>query len=326
MKLETERGRRVTLGKFIGKGGEGCVYRVQNNYACAVKLYDVPTKRHENKIRFLAAFPEDMRPSSYVAAWPMEPVYEVTGQWPWKKSIFTGYTMPFVEDSHPIFCFYTPKERKERNLKFTGHNKYTLAINLAAAMEQFHSNDLVIGDINCKNILVTELLSPTFIDVDSIQISSSYTTDVGFEEYTPPELAGQSLKNVVRKKHHDLFGLGYLIFQLLMDGCSPFAGIANAELKWEYVDKNCKEYGIFPFYPNKYVVPPPGLPSIGVFHPDVADGFFSCFVKGRLKPELRPDAAAWQDKLLKAIPNLSRCSRDPSHSYSSHLGYCPWCE
>lgn len=326
MKLETDKGKKVTLGEFVGKGGEGKVYRVRNRYANAVKLYDVPTKKQENKIRFLAAFPEDMRPSSSVAAWPLEPVYEVMGYWPWKKSVFVGYTMPFVTAAYPIFCFYTPKERKERKWKFTGHNKYTLALNLATAFAQFHNHNLVIGDVNCKNILVTEQLAPTFIDIDSIQISSSYTTDVGFEEYTPPELAGQSLKSVVRNKHHDLFGLGYLIFQLLMDGCSPFAGIANVELKWEHVDTNCKAHGIFPFYPNEYVAPPPGMPSIAVFEPEVAEGFIACFIKGRRNPEIRPDASAWQDKLMKAIPNLRRCNREPSHSYSSHLSYCPWCE
>ena len=81
------------------------------------------------------------------------------------------------------------------------------------------TTDIVIGDVNSRNILVNTALLPTMIDIDSIQLSPTHTSDVGVEEYTPPELMGQTFKNVVRNKYHDLFGLGYLLFQLLMNGC-----------------------------------------------------------------------------------------------------------
>ena len=326
MRLETERGKQVRLGSLLGKGGQGMVYKLANNNIEAVKIYHTPTKKLEDKIRFLTVFPEDKRPSSFFAAWPVELIYATTGQWWWKKREFVGYTMPFVQDAYPIFYFYTPSMRKKHQWNFSWHDMHSLALHLAMAFEQFHELDLVIGDVNCNNILVNKYLMPTLIDIDSIQLFNWYTPDVGFEEYTPPELAGQSLKNMIRTKYHDLFGLGHLVFQLLMNGCSPFAGVPSDDLDWEYVDAKCKELGIFPFYPNPYVAPPLGMPTVNVFHPEVAKGFLACFIKGRRNPEVRPDARTWQEKLKTAIQNLITCSQDSSHIYSSHLSYCPWCK
>ena len=55
MRLETAGGKRVKLGNFIGKGGQGKVYRIANSNLEAAKIFDVPTKKLENKIRLLAA-------------------------------------------------------------------------------------------------------------------------------------------------------------------------------------------------------------------------------------------------------------------------------
>ncbi len=326
MRYETESGRRIKLGRFIGKGGQGTVYQVDNDRSKAIKLYTLPSTKLENKIKDMASIPKEKRPLASHAAWPLESVYETSGFWWWKKSRFVGYTMRCVTNAHPIFHFYTPQKRKERKWNFNWGHMHLLAYNLATVFKQFHDHDFVIGDVNCKNILVTSQLLPVIIDVDSIQLSPKYTTDLGFEEYTPPELAGKSLKNVVRTKHHDLFGLGYLTFQLLMNGCSPFAGVPKIDLKCDYVDKKCKELGIFPFYDNPYVGPPKGMPTVEVFHPQIASGFISCFIIGRKNPLERPTADLWRKKVRQAESVLTRCRKNANHVYSPHLSNCPWCK
>jgi DNA-binding helix-hairpin-helix protein with protein kinase domain len=326
MRYETENGTKVKLGKLIGSGGQGTVYQVDNHPLQAVKLYNTPTLKLENKIKEMVSIPTMKRPSVSHAAWPLEPVYETSGFWWWKKARFVGYNMPYVANGDPIFQLYIPKERKRRNQNLNWGHMHLLAFSLATVFKQFHDHNLVIGDVNCKNILVTPQLLPVIIDVDSIQISPKYTTDVGFEEYTPPELVGKSLKNVVRDKRHDLFGLGFLIFQLLMNGCSPFAGVPKTDFDGEYVDKRCKELGIFPFYDNPYVGPPRGMPTTEVFHPQIASGFISCFIKGRKNSVDRPTADAWQKKIKQAESVLTRCHKNENHVYSPHLSRCPWCK
>lgn len=325
MRLETDSGRRIKLGHLIGKGGQGTVYQIQNNKSQVIKLYETLTASLESRIRDMVAVPENSRPSANYTVWPLESVYETTGFWWWKKAKFVGYTMPYVANAYPIFYFYTPKIRRERNWHFNWGHMHLLAFSLATVFKQFHEANFVIGDVNCRNILVNSQLIPTIIDVDSIQISAKHTSDVGFEEYTPPELAGYSLKNVVRNQQHDLFGLGYLIFQLLMNGYSPFAGVPKADLDFDYVDKRCKELGIFPFYPNPYVGPPCGMPTVDVFHPEISKGFISCFIQGRKDPCDRPSAADWRKKLKAAEICLIRCKTNADHVYSAHLSGCPWC-
>ena len=50
----------------------------------------------------------------------------------------------------------------------------------------------------------------------------TYACPVAKPEYTPPELQGKRLSSIVRTPEQDAFGLGVLIFQLLMEGNHPF--------------------------------------------------------------------------------------------------------
>ncbi|MEZ4621177.1 MAG: hypothetical protein R2867_37535 [Caldilineaceae bacterium] len=253
-------------------------------------------------------------------------MYERTGHLWWKKYTFVGYTMPYVASTKPIYHFYTPKMIRQHKWKLNWGHMHVLAFNLATVFKHFHDHELVIGDINSNNVVVNLQLVPIIIDVDSVQISPKHTSDVGVLEYIPPELKGRTLKNVVRSKSHDLFGLGYMIFQVLMGGCSPFAGVPKVDLCSERIDERCKDLGIFPFHANPYVMPPPGMPDAKVFHPEVTARFIQCFIHGRKNPNYRPDAETWRKKLKKAEQSLIRCPRNTEHVYSSHLSCCPWCK
>ena len=56
-------------------------------------------------------------------------------------------------------------------------------------------------------------------------MGSYYRCPVGKPEFTPPELQGRLFAHLDRAPEHDLFGLAVLIFQLLMEGTHPFAGV-----------------------------------------------------------------------------------------------------
>lgn len=56
------------------------------------------------------------------------------------------------------------------------------------------------------------------------------------------------------------------------------------------------------------------------------DLFVLAFVDGQKNPSKRPDTVTWYNALTQYQQNLSTCSKDKSHMYSSHLRKCPWCE
>src|SRR5712691_4689158 len=76
----------------------------------------------------------------------------------------------------------------------------------------------------------TDTALVTLVDTDSFQVCEPhngvvYRCPVGKPEFTPPELQGCPFAQVDRAPEHDLFGLAVLLFQLLMEGTHPFAGV-----------------------------------------------------------------------------------------------------
>ena len=83
--------------------------------------------------------------------------------------------------------------------------------------------------MNHSNILVSETAMATLVDTDSFQVrdlhGKFYRCPVGTKEFTPREMQGKRFSDIDRGPEQDLFGLGVLIFQLLMEGTHPFAGV-----------------------------------------------------------------------------------------------------
>ena len=96
-------GRRYTLEKEIGAGGEGRVYRVAGQNLVG-KIYKKVEREVEDKIRYMVQHPiEDLRDSQgkviLALAWPQDILCD-------EKGAFIGYTMPrtsyYVEEGLPL--------------------------------------------------------------------------------------------------------------------------------------------------------------------------------------------------------------------------------
>jgi hypothetical protein len=148
---------------------------------------------------------------------------------------------------------------------------------------------------------------------------------VGKAEYTPPELQGVNFQTTDRSVEHDRFGLAVLIFQLLMAGFHPFAGVLVNQTAVERVDLHCMKQGWFPYQPQSQVRPPLHAPCFDLLHPQLRKLFGRAFVTGQRQPDQRPSAEEWQEALEKAAQTLVTCAREPSHIYAGHLWRCPWC-
>jgi len=295
---QTSNNKTITTDNELGKGGEGVVYAIKEQPHQVAKIYypqeRSPTKK--SKLQIMLDRPPfklstDHSLNQIPLTWPLDLLYQ--------NKKFVGYVMPKVGKSSSIFTFYLPKLRQKYHPTIDRRHLYRIAKNLANIMYNLHLHGYIIGDINQKNILISKNVWVTLVDVDSFQVKSLFgevfSCPVGVAEYTPPELQGVVLKQIERTANHDRFGLAVLLFQLLMQGFHPFAGVPiHSEFSTaEKFDLYCIKNGIFPYQANPIFTPPPNAPRFNALPDTLQRLFLRCFTKGHQFPDYRPTAYDW---------------------------------
>jgi serine/threonine protein kinase len=332
MRLQRQfNGQLITIdtNNIIASGGEGRIYAVLQDPSLVAKIYHKPTDEDGDKLAVMYSMPPDApmaAPGHASIAWPLDLLRTVGGR---EKII--GFLMPRVVKVSPIHIYYTPKTRREEKPLFNYLYLHRTARNLAAAINALHLRGYVIGDVNESNILVTDTALITLVDTDSFQVRDPYTgyvhrCPVGKPEFTPPELQSQAFRDIDRKPENDLFGLGVLIFQLLMEGTHPFSGVYEGSDEPPPIETRIQR-GYFPYGTKKVPIKPmPVAPSFDILHPKLREMFIQCFEEGYQKPSARPDAKTWVNVLKEAEEALVSCDKNNQHKYGSHLKSCPWCD
>lgn len=319
----------LDINNEIASGGEGRIYAVLSESSLVAKIYHKPTDEMADKLELMYSMPPNA-PQSEVGhaaiAWPIDLLCTTD-----KSHKIIGFLMPRVTRALPIHIFCTPKTRREQKPLFNYLYLHRTARNLAAAFLALHTRNYAIGDVNESNIFVTDTALVTLVDTDSFQVRDPYTKfvhrcPVGKPEFTPPELQGQTFKDVDRTPEHDLFGLAIIIFQLLMEGTHPFAGVYQGKGEPPSLDLRIKA-GYFPYGTKKVPFRPmPVAPSFDNLHPQIKELFLQCFETGHGQPSARPDAKTWLSVLRIAEDELITCQKNPQHKYGNHLNNCPWCD
>lgn len=314
-------------GAPLGTGGEANVFAVPGQPGVVAKVYHKPTAEHAEKLTAMLAAPPDdpMAKSGHASiAWPTARL--VTAD---DAGRFAGFLMPRIDQARHVNEYYIPKSRQQQCPLF--HYGYLMrtARNLAAAVRAVHDRGYVIGDLSGANVLVTGQALVTLIDTDSFQVRAAdriFRCRVATPEYTPPELQAVRFTEVNRLPEHDAFGLAVLIFQLLMQGTHPFAGLYSEEGDPAPIPKRiarghwpyAREKAV-PYRPNPHAPPWEGLP------PMVQALFLLCFEDGHKEPSVRPTALDWQQGLADAEKELQPCAANAQHVYYRGLTECPWC-
>jgi DNA-binding helix-hairpin-helix protein with protein kinase domain len=314
---------------LLGKGGEARVYRVPNDPSLVAKIWHKPTPERAAKIEVMVANP----PSNPTAAqkhtsiaWPTEILQSGSG-----ASNTVGFLMPFVGGMSPVIDFFNPKTRRSKCPLFNYFYLHRTARNLVIAIRALHERNYVIGDLNESNVLVAETALVSIVDTDSFQVwdgakGKLYRCRVGKPEFTPPEIQGKTFGQVDRGIQQDLFGLGIILFQLLMEGTHPFAGNYTGPGEAPPYEGRIAA-GHFPYAYGRKVpyVPKKTAPSFSMLYPALQHLFIRCFEDGHFQPNARPDTEAWQWALEEAENSLVSCWVNDQHIYSGHLQECPWC-
>jgi len=323
--VRASNGQAITIDPRrdkLGAGGEGTVYSVAG--ALAAKVYKKPDARRDKILAMLADPPiDDSTPDHDSIAWPIDTLHE-TGP----SGRFVGYLMKRVENAGSFREVAHFKNRRTHRPHFTNYELHVVALNIAAAFSALHKKGYVVGDVNDRNILVNELGLATLLDTDSFQVpkpdgSGHFRCSVKTPEFTPPELQQVSPASRDRGIEHDLFGLGVLIFQLLMQGNHPFNG--SDDHGWTIPTRI--EKGNFPFGRKQSPIRPPRhAPPVSVLGDELGKLVARCFEDGAADAGARPRAAEWRRALDRARQDLVECGASENHRHPSAAAECPWCK
>lgn len=309
--------RELKLSNRVGKGGEGEVFSLVDIPGRAVKRY-LPEIAGDRESKIRAMVGSRISASATTVAFPEEVVTDARGK-------FVGFMMRLVDKHKEIHELQTPSSRQKHFPKADYRFLVRVALNVARVFAQVHSTGCVVGDINQRGILVSQTATVALIDADSFQFihdGEKHLCVVGVPEYTPPELQGQSLKNIVRTKDHDAFGLAVCIFQILCMDRHPFSGRykgggdmpleqAITEFRFAYSGRKTD------------MEPPPGSIKLADFTVSVRMNFEEAFAPDHVGKRPSPDM--WVKALEELEQSLRACTKNRLHHYSRFAHECPWC-
>ena len=195
----------VTLGPgdYVASGGEGHVYRPSSG-SVAIKIWEdssrVISGRMVERIKALSVLKSDMiaSPEALVRS---------------DKGDLIGYAMPWAKGADLPLAFTNDWRG---NTKFGDAQALEFVNRMRDCVSYAHSHDIVLGDANELNILVSEIgKNPVYIDVDP---------------WIPRGFSGDSIMPSVQDMHSplftkeaDWFAWGIVSFQVLV-GVHPYKG------------------------------------------------------------------------------------------------------
>lgn len=204
-------GASFTLGRLLGEGGEGHVYEVSGHTDVVAKIFDVEhrTLHRQAKVTLLMARGLDREG----IAFPSSVITNMSGE-------FVGYAMPRAEGKEFQSTLMRPKRFVETYPNWSKADLVDVCISFLEKVAYLHSLNILLGDINPKNLMVEAKKAVWIIDADSWQLEG-YPCPVGTAMFTAPTVKGDYADNL-RTMEEELFAVATMLFMVLITGQFPY--------------------------------------------------------------------------------------------------------
>lgn len=277
-----DEGKPVYLASKISTGAEGIVFRTGDpDYVAKVYHKAVITPLRWRKLM-------RMRQAAIRAkglAWPCKLLYTF-------NKVPVGFVMPTAEGRTLGSVFDGPDAVLAHYPDWKRVDVVNTSISILQKIIYLHLHNVLIGDIQLKNMMIKDTQNVFVIDMDSVQFEDM-PCPVGTEDYTPPELWDYSFSAILREPVHEDYSCGILVFSLLFCGQHPYAQRLGKEtLREEMLDR------AFPYHMQKAeesMVPLGGYDRIWDALPvRLKMMFVNAFSNG-----IRYEPTEWYDALLE---------------------------
>ena len=213
-------GTKVRLTKRLGDGGEGEVFET-NMPDLVCKIYNEKnrTSHREEKLKRMVGCGFKC-PG---ICWPTEIVLN-------GKEDFVGYLMPRAKGVTLQPSVFVPKLLLEKTFPdWDRISLVRLAVTILEKISYLHRNNIIMGDINPRNILVASPTEVYFVDTDSFQIEELPCT-VGTITFTAPEMQGKKFGSFLRTLGNEYFAVATLMFMIMLPGKPPYSQLGSGNL------------------------------------------------------------------------------------------------
>ncbi len=200
----------LKLGNLLGEGGEGAVY--ETSHGNVVKIFDKDhlTRHRKEKIELLV----NRGLSRKGICFPSAAIYN-------NQDEFVGYLMPKAS-GHEFQRTIFNRRRFEREFpEWKKADLVDICISFLEKVEYLHSMNVILGDINPKNLMVDSKKNVFVIDADSWQLEG-YPCPVGTPMFTSPAMLGKSYSDNLRTMEDELFAVATMLFMIIMTGQFPY--------------------------------------------------------------------------------------------------------
>ena len=258
---------KYKLKEEIGKGAEGHIYIINDIMVAKIYKKDKITNLKINKLKMMASN------KMYIKSvcWPISLLYN-------SKNEPVGYLMKKVGDNAKELHSIIGLDKVHSNFpNFKTVDLVRVALGILNVFEKLHNYNVIVGDVQPSNILITANSFIFFVDTDSFQIES-FPCPGGITEFTPPNRQGLKFSSYLRTVEDENFAIATLLFNIFMLRLFPYSFIGGSDAQ-----ENIKK-GFFPYLRDGKVTDKalplgrkvwPKLPTY------LQSGFFDFFTKQR---------------------------------------------